>query len=270
MWARLALAFVIVAVIGEGVSLVARYGADVNHFDFSGPCAFRSTDHWGWLESGTDQANAKTLRVLFVGDSLTYVNDLPGMMVRVANSDRSSPVRFEVRSVTAPDASLSNLWDQGCGLSRLKSDHYDVAVLQEHSYFWLPDTAEQAREAAGRWISAARTYGARPVYFEPWMDPDDTYSSGGDALEAAQDNARLYGADIARIGEAFAGARAMIGAPELYAADHHHPSEAGTWLAALVIFHGLTGEPAERVTWRPGDVTPGQATILQRIADQYG
>jgi hypothetical protein len=145
-----------------------------------------------------------------------------------------------------------------------------VAVLQEHSYFWLPDTAEQAREAAGRWISAARTYGARPVYFEPWMDPDDTYSSGGDALEAAQDNARLYGADIARIGEAFAGARAMIGAPELYAADHHHPSEAGTWLAALVIFHGLTGEPAERVTWRPGDVTRDQATILQRIADQYG
>lgn len=270
MWRWVVLAFVVVAGVFEGATLVGRYGADVNHFDFSGPCAFRSTDHWGWLESRTDQANAKTVRVLFVGDSLTFVNDLPGMLVRVANSDPSAPVRLQVRSVTAPDASLSMLWDQGCALSRLKSEHYDVAVLQEHSYFWFPDMAESAREAAGRWIAAARTHGARPLYFEPWTDEGDSYSDKGDAPEAAQNNARVFGADIVRIGEAFAQARATGGAPDLLASDHHHPSEAGTWLAALVIFHGLTGEPTERTTWRPSAVTPDQAATLEKIADQYG
>ncbi|HEY1561921.1 MAG TPA: hypothetical protein VGF71_13715 [Caulobacteraceae bacterium] len=270
MWRWGVLAFVIAAAIAEGATMIARYGADVNHFDFSGPCAFRSTDHWGWLESKSDQADAKTLRVLFVGDSLTYVNDLPGMLVRVASSDPTTPSRLEVRSVTAPNASLSNLWDQGCGLSRLKTDHYDVAVLQEHSYFWYPEMAEPAREAAGRWISAVRSFGARPIYFEPWTDEDDPYSDKGEALEAAQDNAKMYGADIARVGEAFAQARVSNGAPNLFASDHHHPSEAGSWLAALVIFHGLTGEPTERVTWRPAAVTPDQAATLERIADQYG
>lgn len=268
MWRWVVLAFVIVAAFAEGATLIARYGADVNHFDFSGPCAFRSTDHWGWLESRSDQA--KTLRVLFVGDDLTFDNDLPGVLVKVANSDSSAPVRLEVRSVTAPDASLSALWDEGCGPSRLKTDHYDVAVLQEHSYFWIPERAEQSRESAGRWISAARTYGARPIYFEIWTDPGDPSTEAGEALEAAQDNAKMFGADIARIGEAFAQASATQSVPNLFQSDNRQPSQTGTWLAALIVFHELTGEPTERATWRPAAVTPDQAATLERIADQYG
>lgn len=269
MWRWAALVFVLTAMAAEGGRFVAQRGGDVNNFDFSGPCAWRSTDRWGWLDSKAAEANAKTVRVLFLGDDLTFDNDLPGMLVKVASSDPSATVRLEVRSTTAPDASLTRLWDEGCGLSRLKTDHYDAVVLQEHSYFWIPDRAEQAREAAGRWISAARTYGARPIYFELWTDPGDPYTDAGEALEAAQINARQYGAEIARIGEAFAEASASP-VPDLFQSDRRQPSETGSWLAALVIFHHLTGEPAARATWRPAGVTPDQAAILQGVADRYG
>jgi hypothetical protein len=274
MWRlRLVMLIAIVAIVFEGVQFASRHGADVYNYDFSGPCAWRPTDHWGLLESKADNPNAKTLKVLFIGDSLTFTNDLPDVFVRVASSDPSAPVRFEVRSATAPDATLAKLWDDGCGPMRLQTGHYDVAILQEHSFFWSPDLAESAREGAGRWILAARSYGARPIYFEPWVDPPDQGPALSDveALKlATKRTAGLFGPDLARVGEAFAEATATPNAPDLYMADRHHPSEAGTWLAALVIFHGLSGEPAAQATWRPAGVTPDQAAILARIADQYG
>ena len=270
MWRWVTLAFVIVAGLFEGARLVNRYGADINDYDLSGPCAWRSTDRWGWADSRTVGPNAKTERILFVGDDMTFDNDLPGMLTRVASSDPSAPVRFQVRSVTAPDAGLDKLWNDGCGLKCLKTDHYDVVLLQEHSYFWFPQMAEAARESAARWISAARTYGARPVYFELWTIPGDPDVDPGEALQAAQENARTNGAEVTRIGEAFTDAFATPGVPDLFQADRHQPSQAGTWLAALVIYHQLTGAPAARPTWRPNAVTPAQAAVLQRIADRFG
>jgi len=74
---------------------------------------------------------------------------------------------------------------------------------------------------------------------------------------------------IVRVGEAFAEAQAAPGAPDLLSSDGHHPSQAGTYFAALVFFHHFTGEPAERATWRPDEVSADQAASLARIADTY-
>jgi hypothetical protein len=268
----LILLFVLADLVVGVVVWFAAQGVDLSGPDPFGPCSIRMTDHWGWLASRAP-SGAKTLRVLFVGDSLTYSNSLPGMLVRVASSDPVTPVALEVRSITAPDASLSRLWDEGCGRRRLASDHYDIAILQEHSFFWAPDAAEQAREAAGRWIPAVRSFGARPIFFEPWVNPPDAgpqLSNVDDLKSATAATAGLYGAEVARVGEAFAEATTTSGAPDLYVSDRHHPSRAGTWLASLVIFHMLTGEAVEHSTWRPAGISANQASILTAIADRYG
>lgn len=274
MWRlRILMLAAVLAVVFEGALFFSSHGADIYNYDFSGPCAWRPTDHWGQLASDTDNPAARSVRVLFIGDSLTYTNDLPGMFVRVAGSDPSAPVRFEVRSATASGATLAELWDDGCGLHRLQTGHFDVVILQEHSFFWFPDLAEPAREAAGRWISAARANGARPIYFQPWVNSPGAgpmLSDIGEMKQATQINADLYGAELSRVGEAFGEAAVTPGAPELYQTDHHHPSEAGTWLAALILFHTLTGEPAAKATWRPAGATPGEAAIVAAIADRYG
>jgi hypothetical protein len=89
-------------------------------------------------------------------------------------------------------------------------------------------------------------------------------------MEAATHaNAEIYRVPIVRVGEAVAEAANTPGAPDLFGPDHHHPSEAGTFLAALVFFHHFTGEPAERATWRPDGVSADQAAVLARIADNY-
>jgi hypothetical protein len=214
------------------------------------------------------------LRILFVGNSLTFVNDLPGKVVTVANADPSAPVSLKVRSITAPGATLSQLWSEGCGPAQLATDHFNVVVLQEHSFFW--DDAgnpNEAGEAAGRWVSAARTFGATPFYFQPWTGPpiigDGTFEEGV-MKEATRQIANIYGARLVRVGEAFAEAEATPGAPDLFQSDRHHASEAGTWLAALVIFQGLTGERSSDSSWSPAGVSPEQAAVIHRIADRYG
>ena len=98
---------------------------------------------------------------------------------------------------------------------------------------------------------------------------DPAFTLVGDMKSAAYANAEPYGVPSVRVGEAFAEAQTIQGLPGLYAADDHHPSEAGTYLAALVFFHHFTDEPAERAAWRPESVSADQAAQLARIADEY-
>jgi len=272
MWPRLILAFVAAGAITECGLWLARHSADLVSPEAFSPCASRFAPRWGSNESHSTVANAKARRILFVGNSLTSVNDLPGMLVKVASADPSAPVSLETRSITGPGASLEGLWDEGCGPKGMASDHFDVVILQEESFFWDTELS-QAREAAGRWFSAARTTGATPLYFQPWTGPPilgDGRFEEGEMEAATRQIAGMYGAPLIRIGEAFNTGQTAPGAPDLFQPDRHHPSEAGTWLAALVIFHTLTGEPSANSTWRPAGVSPEQAAVIQRIADQYG
>lgn len=273
MWFRLALAFVAAGAIAEGAFLLLGHSAELLSQEAFSPCAARFVPRWGWDESRSKIATARTIRILFVGNSLTFVNDLPGMVAKVADADPSLAVSLKVRSITAPDATLSTIWSEGCGPNRLAADHFNDVVLQEHSFFWDAESPDQAREAAGRWVSAARTAGATPLYFEPWTGPptqgDGTFEDG-EMREATRQIADVYGAQLVKVGEAFAEGQSTPGAPDLFQADRHHASEAGTWLAALVIFHAITGERSESSSWRPPGVSPEQAASLQRIADQHG
>ena len=238
-----------------------------------GVCALSTTDHFGNMTSRQQAPATRKLRVLFVGNSLTFVNDLPGMLVSVASSDPQNPVQLEVGSNTIPDASLQHLYDDGCGLKRIRAETPGVVVLQEHSFFWGdPQSSSAAREALANWATAVRQAGGAPEYFEPWVNgpgDDAAFTNAGDLGPAMQSTAGLYGVPVVRVGEAFAEAVNAPGAPGLYSSDNHHASLAGTFLAALVFFHHFTGEPAERATWRPDSVSPEAAALLARIADNY-
>ena len=67
------------------------------------------------------------LSVLFVGNSLTYTNDMPVMLQVIAEVAGKS---FEYRSLTAPNFSLEDHWVRGARdlITDLKAD---VVVLQQ-------------------------------------------------------------------------------------------------------------------------------------------
>jgi hypothetical protein len=58
---------------------------------------------------GTALENRQALRVLFIGNSLTYTNDLPGIVKAFAQADRQQA--FESRTIAFPNYSLEDHWN---------------------------------------------------------------------------------------------------------------------------------------------------------------
>jgi hypothetical protein len=229
-------------------------------------------DHEGLMVSRTAKP-ASTVTVLFVGNSLTFTNDLPAMLVNLASSDPGNTVRLQVQAVTYPDASLDDMYNKGKALAWARDHHPDYVVLQEHS-FWYEENYEAERGEVSRWTNALKPLGAAPLLFEVWTDGEGSYVwKGGsnpaeDALKAVQSTdslGRSLGLPIVAVGEAFDAARQTPGAPDLYGPDHHHPSVAGTYLGALAFYRYFTGRSGAEATYRPRGMNEQDAAALVRL-----
>ena len=69
------------------------------------------------------------LHVLFVGNSLTYVNDLPGILEAMADSG-GQPL-LETRMIAKPDYSLEDHWNDGEALTAIAKGGWNLVVLQQ-------------------------------------------------------------------------------------------------------------------------------------------
>jgi hypothetical protein len=237
-----------------------------------------------------DAPNAgRTLTVVFVGNSLTFANDLPAMLVDIASSDPAAPVRLEVKGETKAGASLDEMLNQTGALAWIKAHHVDDVVLQEHSHWFVArdgydassDGYDEGLRAAEAWSAALKPTGATPVVFEVWADADggDAYTDkdyatygqtsereAANALQSTQTLASRIGTSAVLVGQAFETARETPGVPDVWGPDRHHPSAAGTYLAALVFYRYLTGRTGAETTYRPLGLSAEDAAKLQRIA----
>ena len=78
---------------------------------------------------GVDPDTDPTLRILFIGNSLTYANDLPGTVQRLGQSDHTRSV--VVSSVAVGNASLEDHWNRGDAQRAIASARWDLVVLQQ-------------------------------------------------------------------------------------------------------------------------------------------
>src|SRR5690349_6622272 len=71
-------------------------------------------------------------RVLFIGNSYTYFNNLPQMFAGLSASAKP-PQTVETEMVVVGGATLKGLWENGRALEALKGGRWDYVVLQEQS-----------------------------------------------------------------------------------------------------------------------------------------
>lgn len=205
---------------------------------------------------------APPLRILFVGNSLTYANDLPGMVQRLGELDGR---RIEVRALTAPGYALEDHLASK-ELARALGRGWDVVVLQQGPSS-LPESREALRRDA-RAIARLAPERSRIALLMVW--PPRARVAYFDDVAASY---RLAAEDVRGVlipaGEALreAGEDPSIA---LFAADGFHPSIAGSYVAALTTYRAVTGRlpegcdrpaAARRVAGRELDLTAAQ---LQR------
>jgi hypothetical protein len=239
------------ALLGVSVLLVLAYLATAGcNAPGSGPCT----------------------RVLFIGNSYTYVNDLPDMFARLA---RAGGQRVEVGMVAPGGWTLADHAGSSDTLDRIKSSKWDFVVLQEQSQ--IP-SIEQFRTqemypAARSLVSQIEAAGAKPIFFLTWAHRDGWPENGLPDYESMQfqidqgylDIGKELGVPVAPAGYAWLVARRQDPQLVLWQDDGSHPAKPGTYLAACVFYATIFQKNPEGLNYLAG-LPRETGRELQKIA----
>ena len=201
------------------------------------------------------------VRLLFIGNSLTYTYDVPDLVARMTTlSGRETP---QVTSMTEASFALEDHWTMGGALAALRTGQFDRVILQQGPST-LAESGVQLRQWSITWANEARQYGARPGLYVVWPPAGGNLDAGIANHEAAASaaNAALY-----PVGEAWREVWRVDPAMPLYGPDQFHPSPHGAWLAALIITAMVHDRPVtEFANLFPGTISSAQEAKLRAAA----
>jgi hypothetical protein len=255
----------------------------------------RYTTGFGPTLGGVNLMQIK-LRVLFLGNSYTYFNNVPHLLHMLVESAREER-GIETRMVVEPGFTLKRHWDDPGAVSAIHAERWDHVILQEQSTLGgstviddIPqiNAPTMFHEYARLFDHEIRKAGAKTVFFLTWARKD---SPGSQPLlnTAYLRIAKELRARLAPVGMAWGEALKANGSIGLHQSDLAHPAPAGSYLAACVLYATLfesspeglisqiptnsVGTPANCLT----DVEPlaplaevaldeSDARLLQRIA----
>jgi hypothetical protein len=243
---------------------------------------------------GGTNAQARSLEVLFVGNSYVYVNNLPEVFARVAaGAGQESPHV----TVHAPGGQTLAGATTNAELLKILEHQFDVIILQEQSQ--IPAKAETnlpVRRSfldSCRWLSGhvhQHYPNTKFVLYQTWArhlsawttQPKEVDGCGANPDEMQKRLSRWYaeagqliGARVAPVGDAWLANYHDAHPLMLHAADGSHPSPAGTYLAALVLVGTVYDIPP--VTRYAGPFSPDSkdrahlvALASQALGNEHG
>ena len=182
-----------------------------------------------------DKSSKQNLRVLFVGNSLTYVNNLPEIIAGLARSAKQR--KFSYKMVAYPNFSLEDHWNKGEVQKLLAKEKWDYVIMQQGPSAYL-DGRTVLIEYAKKFAAPIARAGAKPALYMVWSSADGLREFAGVSANykaAAKEVSGLF----FPVGEAWLEAWRRDPKLNLYGADRFHPNQAGSYLAALVIYQQL-------------------------------
>ncbi len=200
-------------------------------------------------------------RVLFIGNSLTYTNNLPGMYVALARLAGNDSVQASVAAF--PNFALEDHWSEGTARRSLSQNRWTYVVMQQGSSA-LPASQINLRTWATQFAAPIRAAGAVPVLFMAWPTTD-VLGNFPAVLTSYREAAWAIDGIFAPAGD---GWTAHGDWAALYSGDGLHPSIRGTYVAAVVLLERTLGiRPSQLPASIPGaNVSEAEVRTLQRAA----
>jgi len=237
----------------------------------------------------TAQGGEPPLRVLFIGNSYTSVNDLPALLVALAEAAGGRKIETDQHLVGG--CTFERHVKQMTAIEKIRERKWDVVILQENSLQPIlnPESMYRYARILHGEISAQ---GAKTVFYLTWArqhipqmqggaDPATApdyaramYQTAGGAKAMGFENwctqhrsglagglngayfqiARELNASIAPVGMAWKKALAADPKLVLHQSDRSHPNPTGSYLAACVFYATLfdkspVGLPGELTKW---------------------
>ena len=206
------------------------------------------------------------IRILFIGNSFTQRNNLPGLLAEIAAA-RDLTVIHELISVGG--ASLRTHWNAGKAAGAIATGEYHFVVLQEQSTLPVKNPGRMA-ENVRLFDAAIKESRSKTVLYMTWARQNapatqqviaDAYNTIGSELEAI----------VVPVGLAWERFLAEYQAPALHDRDQSHPTLAGSYLAACVFMVVLFHVSPVGIQAGPTTLTMQHRSLIQAFAwDQFG
>ncbi len=174
------------------------------------------------------------MRILFIGNSYTYCNDLPGMLQGLSQAS-GNPIT--TAKVTSGGKTLEWHWYNPATLDSIAEACWDFVVLQDHSLRAV-DEPIKLSSAAARLAGRIRAVNANPVLYLTWARqhiPEMQAAINQTYMRVA----REIDAKVAPVGSAWRRALNSMPNLSLHVEDRSHPNMLGTYLTACVFFATL-------------------------------
>jgi len=206
--------------------------------------------------------------ILFIGNSHTYVNDVPGILQALADSAGVEPLAVE--TLALPNYAVIDHWTDGAAQREIAKGGWALVVLQQG---WTPaGVYRDTLRLATRYFAAEMArVGARPALFQTWPPRGQEGEFAG-SIASYELAASDVGGLLFPVARAWLAVWAQDASIELYS-DGLHANVNGSYLAALVMYAQIysrspVGLPA-RLRTRSGGllvVDARIAAVLQEAA----
>ena len=200
-------------------------------------------------------------RVLFIGNSYTFFNDLPSLVAAFAAAAQEGVES----AVFAPGGwTLERHWEDGEALARIKQGGWSHVVLQEQSTRPIEAPA-LTLEFGRRFAAEISAMGAVPVAYLTWArrDRPQTQAALNDTYCLL---ARESGAIVAPVGPAWWEILAARPDLTLHLDDLSHPAPLGSYAAAAVLFATITSGDPEHLDVRTVNAGEGSGGAPVQLA----
>ncbi len=221
-------------------------------------------------------------KVLFLGNSYTYVNDLPTILQNLANTNGHTLIKDQS---TPGGCTLNGHTNNNTSMNKIKQGAWDFVILQAQSQepSWpISQIESQVFPYAKILCDTIKQYNpcAEILFFDTWG------RKNGDAQNCAvwppvctfegMNNRLLAGyymmaeqnqASMSPVGIAWRIARedGIMDDMDLYTGDGSHPSAYGSYLAACVMYHSIFKEPVSSSFYN--GLAEDEALYLQSVAN---
>lgn len=187
----------------------------------------------GQQKSKSNYSDTK-FNILFIGNSLTYTNNLPELVKKRA---KKKGIKIRTEMIAFPNYAIMDHWDFSQVQQQITANKYDFVIIQQG-----PSSQKEGRQIlidyGKKFSSLCEINGAQLCYFMVWPSLDN-YSAFDGVIKNHKDAASVNGAILIPVGEVWKEHFDLTGNFEYYSADRFHPSLKGSQIAAEVIVEYL-------------------------------
>ena len=173
---------------------------------------------------------SETIKILYIGNSLTYTNDLPGL-VEEEGAMHNMNISSEV--VAAPNYALIDHWNDGQIQKKIRKGQFDYVFIQQgpSSQSW---GREVLIEYGAKLKKLCDKHKADLVYLMVWASRRYYHTFDG-VIKNHEDAARINDALVCPVGKEWKAYFDQTNDYSYYGSDGFHPSKEGSKKAAEII-----------------------------------